>query len=269
MRPGGMGRGRLPGQGRMSVTSFDVAGGSFSDAGDLEPAQPLSLHDPRDAFSLEVGTSGVLANYCGLFLDVHGSTAHLQELGNDEVQRTVGDLVAEIGRIVEARDGFLAEIQGDGALVLFGGRERFDRAVAVASEIQNLVTGRIAADFRRRTGRTFEIGVGVARGDVIARCVHSDRGISWLCLCTNMAAKLAKNAPAGTVFVTFEVYQALSCSEVDLSVRWQTGFEYITIGSVDYLVKAGLAEVRRVTGPRFALHMMGLGPSVRRDGDEN
>ncbi len=227
------------------------------------------LRGPREASALAVGEFGILPDYCSLFLDVHGSTAHLQEPGDYEIQRTVGELLQGTRRLVEIMGGSLVEIQGDGALALFGGRDRFDRAVAAASMIQNLAVTSVAEDFRRRTGRSFEIGVGLARGDVTALCVHADRGISWLCLCTNTAAKLAKRTPAGHIYVAHEIFQALTRSESDLSVRWKTVSRKVLVGSASSEVRVAAVAPDVRARPPAAIALVGRSQSARKGGDGN
>jgi class 3 adenylate cyclase len=209
------------------------------------------LGGPAEADELFLGETGELPDACSLFLDVHGSTSHLQAVGDGEVQEAFGGLIEGIGPIILGWGGYFAQVAGDGTLVLFAGAHGADRAVAAATAIQNLAIDVVGAGFGRYTGRKFAIGIGIDQGDVrVRRVLPTSIGLSWLCLCTNTSAKLADAAPMGSVYATQKVLRSLTRPAADLAVAWRCGLVKLKIGEVDRLVKIGIASRNELAGRR-------------------
>ena len=216
-----------------------------SPVGDMEQNHRAvrRLGGPAEADMLFLGETGELPAACCLFLDVHGSTSHLQAVGDWEVQGAFGALIEGIGPAVLGWGGYFAEVQGDGMLILFTGPHGSDRAVAAASAIQSLAIDVIGADFRQDTGRRFAVGIGLDRGDVRVRRVRpTGNGLSWLCLCTNTSAKLAGAAPMGSFYATQEVFRSVTRPAADLAVAWRYDLVKMKIGEADRLIKIGTAR---------------------------
>jgi class 3 adenylate cyclase len=224
------------------------------------------LGSPAEANELFLRQTGELPAACSLFMDVHGSTSHLQAVGDREVQRAFGALIEESEPFFMGRDGYLADVSGDGAILLFTGAHRFDHAVAAASTIQSIAIDVVGADFKRETGRDFAIGIGLEQGNVTVQRVAPARW-TWMCVVTNTSAKLADAAPKGSVYATHEVFRSLTPT-ADFAVAWQQAPVTLKIGEVDKLVNIGEVSRDRTAGRQSSVPA-GLAddPSVRRDGD--
>jgi class 3 adenylate cyclase len=135
----------------------------------------------------------------------------------------VGAFLDEMYRVVKREGGVIGSYNGDGALAVFEGRDRADRAVAAAVRLQHrMVLGIPLQPIRSASSEgpfsweqsvPFPIGAGVDLGEVVPRTVGFGEmtGTSWIGRCTNTAEKLSKRADAiGSVAITDEVLQSLS-----------------------------------------------------------
>src|SRR5690606_19762386 len=143
------------------------------------------------------------------FYDIVGSTALLQQLGAEEfgtMQLRLHDLAASL---IEARDGFLDQVQGDGGCAYFGFPESSEdaaqSAVGVALELIDRCR-QLAAE----TEIDLAVRVGVATGVVvIAR--QSNRRIpgqtEFIGIAPTLAARLQAEAAPGTAAVADSTFR--------------------------------------------------------------
>lgn len=139
------------------------------------------------------GAEGRVASM--LFVDVIDSTPVTVRLEPDEVVALLNDLFATVVDVVAEHGGVVARFMGDGALCLFGAPEdcddHADRALATARALVERASSRT----------TFEIGVGVSAGPVVAGNVGAARRYEYTVIGrpVNEAARLvelAKQRPA-------------------------------------------------------------------------
>ena len=194
-----------------------------------------------------------------LFADLVGSTALGERLDPEELKLVVGDAVARMVRAVEAFDGTVKDLAGDGLLALFGApvahEDDAERAVRAALRIvEDLAT------FSREVADAWGIGslnvrVGVNTGPVVTGAIGAGERVEYGALgdAVNVAARLQANAQPGCVLVGRETREAVAGS-----FTWGEARDYDVKG------KAGAVSASVVSGVTGAPERIRRGETTAR-----
>lgn len=140
------------------------------------------------------------------FSDVVGSVAHAERLDPEDWRAIIGTVQYQIASTVTARDGMVAQYQGDGLIAFFGAqglREHdVEQAIHAALEAQ-------AAIPRLALPIPLEIRIGIHTGLVLLGAWGIDSKIEFGAFgdAVNIAARLQSNAPPGGVLVSHDTYR--------------------------------------------------------------
>jgi class 3 adenylate cyclase/ABC-type transport system substrate-binding protein/DNA-binding beta-propeller fold protein YncE len=119
-----------------------------------------------------------------LIADVRGYTTYTREFGDEAAAELAATFAAIVREIVEAREGFLLELRGDEALVVFtSARQGLRAAVELQDRFQELALPR-------------RVGIGLDAGEAVA----VEGGFRGGAL--NLAARLCAQAEAGQVLAS-------------------------------------------------------------------
>ena len=155
-----------------------------------EPPPTGPTVDPTPEASVEQTADGDLASERGtelrtfLIADIRGYTTYTSEFGDAAAARLVGRFSAMVREVVEAREGFLLELRGDEALVVFVSARQ---ALRAATELQR----RFDAE-----GMPRGVGIGLDAGEAIP----VDDGYRGTSL--NVAARLCAQAGPGEILAS-------------------------------------------------------------------
>ena len=148
-----------------------------------------------------------------LFCDIRGFTAIAEQLAPDTLVGMLNEHFTAMTEIVFRMDGTLDKFIGDEVMAVFGSPlsrpDDANRAVYAALAMQE----KNAELNQQRVARfrpTFELGIGVATGEVVAGCVGSLERMEFTVVGdrVNTARRLCSHAGAGQVVVgeaTFEL----------------------------------------------------------------
>jgi ABC-type oligopeptide transport system substrate-binding subunit/class 3 adenylate cyclase len=170
-----------------------------------------------------------------LIADVRGYTAYTREHGDEAAAALAATFAATVREVVEARDGFLLELRGDEALVVFESpRQALRAAVALQERLQEV-------------GLPRGVGIGLDAGEAVS----VEGGYRGGAL--NLAARLCSQAKAGEILASEAV--------IHLAARIE-GVAYV---DPRMLRLKGYAEpIRAVEIVPANRVKRGLGPRVRR-----
>jgi ABC-type oligopeptide transport system substrate-binding subunit/class 3 adenylate cyclase len=151
-----------------------------------------------------------------VFADLVGSTALGERLDPEELKLVVGDAVARMVLAIEAFDGTVKDLAGDGVLALFGApfahEDDAERAVRAALRIVEDVEG-----FAHEVADAWDIQglsvrVGVNTGPVITGAIGAGDRVEYGALgdAVNVAARLQALAQPGTVLVGDDTRRAVA-----------------------------------------------------------
>jgi ABC-type transport system substrate-binding protein/class 3 adenylate cyclase len=119
-----------------------------------------------------------------LIADVRGYTAYTREFGDERAATLAADFAAAVREVVTARDGFLLELRGDEALVVFESpRQALRAAVALQEKFKEV-------------GLPRGVGIGLDAGEAIP----IEGGYRGGAL--NLAARLCSQAAAGEILAS-------------------------------------------------------------------
>jgi class 3 adenylate cyclase len=138
-----------------------------------------------------------------LMSDLRGFTALGEELGPERMVSLLNAYLARMTTVVESFDGNVAELLGDGLVVLFGAPVRHDddarRAVACAVAMHRELIA-----FNEEQGRRLQMGIGVDTGAVIAGNIGDERHMKYgvVGAAINVAARLESFTLGNQVLVS-------------------------------------------------------------------
>ncbi|HVV75948.1 MAG TPA: adenylate/guanylate cyclase domain-containing protein [Mycobacteriales bacterium] len=145
-----------------------------------------------------------------LFADLSGYTALCRRLDPEEVEATVGPVIAELRALAEADGGVIANVAGDGFFAIFGvptaQADAPMRAARAAVAIRAAVSRRNA---RRPPIRVPDVHIGIAAGEVLVSPSEDHPGWSVIGSTINLASRLCDAAPAGTILVDSTTHRLL------------------------------------------------------------
>jgi ABC-type oligopeptide transport system substrate-binding subunit/class 3 adenylate cyclase len=178
-----------------------------------------------------------------LFADLVGSTALGERLDPEELKLVVGDAVARMIGVIEAFDGTVKDLAGDGVLALFGApvahEDDSERAVRAGLRIVEEIAGYAREVQRAWDIEGFGVRVGVDTGPVVTGNLGAGSRVEYTALgdAVNTAARLQSHAAPGTVLVGPETYRLTRAL-----------FEWGDAAQLDLKGKAEPVAARTVTG---------------------
>lgn len=146
-----------------------------------------------------------------MFSDLSGYTRMSERLDPEEVKEIMGEIFAEITRIVRKYDGFVGRFLGDAAMVLFGVPTSHEddavRAIRTAREIHRAVAA-LSPTYQSRIGQALAMHTGIGSGLVVTSELDADKTGGEITGDTvNLASRLCDLARAGTILVGPETYR--------------------------------------------------------------
>lgn len=139
-----------------------------------------------------------------LFADLAGFTAFAEDRPPDEVSSIVGDLLQQLGKVVEQHNGAVYQFLGDAVVATFG-LPRPDPNAARNAVRSGLAMQETTAQFSQQHGYSFGLRVGIHAGEVMFRSL----GGSWTMMgdTMNTAGRIQAAAPPGRVWISRTVYE--------------------------------------------------------------
>lgn len=138
-----------------------------------------------------------------LMSDLRGFTALSDELGPERMVALLNRYLGRMTEVVEAHQGTVAELLGDGIVVLFGAPivrpDDAARAVRCAVAMHHAL-----AAFNAAEGRRLQMGIGVDTGDVVAGNIGDERHMKYgvVGAAINVAARLESFTLGNQVLIT-------------------------------------------------------------------
>jgi class 3 adenylate cyclase/tetratricopeptide (TPR) repeat protein len=176
-----------------------------------------------------------------LFADLSGFTSLSEQLEPDELAEIIDPIIAVVGDLVGAYEGFINKYAGDAVLALFGAPVAHDddalRAVLCAGDMHREL-GRLRPRLQE-VARGLTLHVGVNTGHAVARPFGSDARVDYSVLgdAVNTAQRLEAAAGAGETLVGELTWQ-LTREHV----------EYEALGPLNVKGKAAGVPAWRVVG---------------------
>jgi class 3 adenylate cyclase len=182
-----------------------------------------------------------------LFADLVDSTVFSTKVDPETYRTVVGHYRDQVQHVVDAYEGHIASIKGDGLLVVFGHPKVHEndvqRAIQAALEIRRNVA-KLSEQARRRFGIGINVRVGVHRGVVYLDTEQDDvYGFA-----ANLAARVATLAEPGTVVVS-EAVRRLAQDTFELESLPAKRVKGVDSPVVHYRVEFERDNTRRLRGP--------------------
>jgi class 3 adenylate cyclase len=166
------------------------------------------LRDPVNAVRL----GGDHRRVTTVFADLRGYTALAAQYPPDATLSLLNSYLALVNDAVEAREGTVADLMGDGVFALFGAPVAHDddtlRAVQSAVAMQAAVARHVIPELPELR---LQLAVGITTGNVIAGNVGSERRMHYAVVgdSVNVAARLQASAGPAQILVDEPTYQAV------------------------------------------------------------
>ncbi|MGQ9630662.1 MAG: adenylate/guanylate cyclase domain-containing protein [bacterium] len=159
---------------------------------------------------IELG--GVRKNVTILFSDIRDFTSMSEKMEPEEIVRTLNEYFSTMTNIVIKYNGLLDKYMGDSIMAVFGAPvERYDdaqRAVKTAVEMQQALA-RLCSKWRKEERPTFDVGIGVATGDVVAGNLGSEHKMEYTVVgsVVNLTSRLCSVARGGQILINQRTYE--------------------------------------------------------------
>ena len=149
-----------------------------------------------------------------LFCDIRGFTTLSERLTPEQVVSLLNEFYTTAIETTFKHDGTLDKFLGDAVMCVFGAPiahpDHTARAVKTAIEMRTA----LAALSKRRALRgldPFEVGIGVALGEVVAGTVGTEERMEYTVIgdSVNVAARLQGQAKAGSILLSRRTYEAV------------------------------------------------------------
>jgi class 3 adenylate cyclase len=177
---------------------------------ELTSTAPLPLVEKMRAARI----SGERKRVTALFVDIVGSTAHLESMDPEDWTAIVNEAFDLMSAAVYRYEGTIAQLQGDAMLAFFGApiahEDDPERAVLAALDMVASVM-EFARQLRTDRGIDFEIRAGIDTGPVVVGNVGTDLRYEYTALgdAVNVAARLQAAASPGSVLITAGTHRLL------------------------------------------------------------
>jgi class 3 adenylate cyclase len=208
----------------------------------LTATAPLPLVEKMRAAKL----SGERKPVTALFVDVVGSTAHLERMDPEDWTAIINEAFDLMSAAVYRYEGTIAQLQGDAMLAFFGApvahEDDPERAVLAALDMLASV-GEFGRQLESDRGLDFAIRAGIDSGPVVVGNVGTDLRYEYTALgdAVNVAARLQSAAEPGSILVTAGTYRLLGGQ-----------FEVEDLGPIELKGKSERVSSLRILGRREA-----------------
>lgn len=175
--------------------------------------EPIA-HRALDA-QTNVTLEGETRNATVLISDIRDYTRMLQELGPEQVVRTLNDYFTRMIDVIAEHDGTVNKFIGDAIVVLYNAPlaqpDAIERAVATARAMQS-ATREMNLQRARNQLPPVRIGIAIDAGQVVCGNVGSPKRLEYTAIGApvNTAYQLASLTPGETIYVTENVYHGSS-----------------------------------------------------------
>ena len=162
--------------------------------------------------ALELG--GRLTDVAVLFVDIRGFTTMSESLSPPEVVEILNRYLDLTSRCIMQNGGTLDKFIGDATMAFWGAplpqEDYIYRAVRAALDMVEGAKA-LSAELQTRYGRSVDFGVGVHCGKAVVGNVGARTRMDYTAIgdTVNTASRLESNAPAGTVYISRAVADAL------------------------------------------------------------
>jgi adenylate cyclase len=149
-----------------------------------------------------------------LFCDIRGFTTLSERLTPEQVVSLLNEFYTTAIETTFKYDGTLDKFLGDAVMCVFGAPiahpDHAARAVKTAIDMRSALTDLS----KRRSMRgldPFEVGIGVALGEVVAGTVGTEERMEYTVIgdSVNVAARLQSHAKAGSILISRRTYEAV------------------------------------------------------------
>ena len=160
--------------------------------------------EPQPFSQRVVDPGGELRFVTVLFADLVGFTAFAEDRPPDEVARIVGDLLQQLGKVVEKFGGGVDKFLGDAVIATFG-LPRPDPSAARNAVRAALAMQATTEQFNTNNNLTLGLRVGIHAGEVMFRAI----GGSWTVMgdTVNTASRIQSAAQPGKVWISRPVFE--------------------------------------------------------------
>ena len=198
------------------------------------------LREGTDA--LELG--GKQVQIAVLFVDVRGFTPMSERLQPTQVVEVLNDYLTLISRCILDNGGTLDKFIGDAAMAFWGAplpQEDFIMKAVRAAAAMVEGSKALSQQLMEKYGRTVSFGIGVHVGEAVVGNIGSPERMDYTAIgdTVNTSARLEANAPAGTIYISRAVADALegrirvtSLGDTIKLKGKQEGFEVLTMDGI-------------------------------------
>ena len=157
---------------------------------------------------------GKLCDIAVLFVDVRGFTTMSERLDPEKVVHILNRYLTMASGCVEKHKGTLDKFVGDAMMAFWGAPIPQEDAVlnAVRTAV-DIVKGaaQVSLELKDEIGEELRVGVGVHYGPAVVGNMGAERHMDYTAIgdTVNTSARLEANAPAGTVYISRSVADAL------------------------------------------------------------
>lgn len=162
--------------------------------------------------SLKLG--GTLTDIAVLFVDIRGFTPMSEALDPETVVEILNRYLTLIQKCIHKNGGTLDKFVGDAAMAFWGAPlPQEDYIMRAARAAMDMVEGsdELSQELLRKYGRTVSFGIGINAGSAVVGNIGAPDRMDYTAIgdTVNTAARLEANAPAGTVYISRTVADAL------------------------------------------------------------
>ncbi len=177
----------------------------------LDPSvayQLLHQHQPGQRLSMR------RTHICVLFSDLRDFTQVAESIEPEQTAWLLNTLFEELVACVLRYGGTLDKFLGDGLMALFGApidyADKESRAVWAALDMLSCLE-KLDERFRPLTGRSVDLGIGIAAGEVVVGPLGSQTRMNYTAIGdpVNVAARLTARAKGREIIINDKVAQAL------------------------------------------------------------
>ncbi len=191
-----------------------------------------------------LGLGGKLSTIAVLFVDVRGFTTMSEALEAPQVVAILNRYLTLISDCILKNGGTLDKFVGDAAMAFWGAplpqEDYIMQAVRAAAD---MVSGSeaLSEELTAQFGRTVSFGIGVHVGEAVVGNIGSPQRMDYTAIgdTVNTAARLEANAPAGTIYISRAVADALAgriqASSLGGTIKLKgkkDGFEVLTLDKI-------------------------------------